>query len=94
MSTLTIELDDEAARLVAKAAQAVKQPLEHWLRQSICPAAAHREQSQSCEPPHFAPASGRHPTRAGLQHSERGVSPLRLSRNDSKEKPLIDASRG
>ena len=40
MSTLTIELDDDAARLVAKAAQVTNQPLERWLRESICQAAA------------------------------------------------------
>ena len=39
MSTLTIKLDDEAARLVEKAAQEMNQPLEHWLRESICEAA-------------------------------------------------------
>jgi hypothetical protein len=40
MSTLTIQLDDDAARLVAQAAQVTQQPLEHWLRESICSAAA------------------------------------------------------
>ena len=40
MSTLTIKLDDGAARLVEQAAQTVNQPLEHWLRESICQAAA------------------------------------------------------
>ena len=40
MSTLTIKLDDDDARLVAKAAQVTNQPLEHWLRESICQAAA------------------------------------------------------
>lgn len=40
MSTLTIKLDDDAVRLVEKAAQAAAQPLEHWLRESICQAAA------------------------------------------------------
>ncbi len=40
MSTLTIQLDDDAARLVAEAAQASKQPVESWLRESICQAAA------------------------------------------------------
>jgi hypothetical protein len=33
-------LDDDAARLVQEAAQSVNQPLEHWLRESICQAAA------------------------------------------------------
>jgi len=41
MSTLTIKLDDDDARLVEMAAQAAAQPLEHWLRESICQAAAH-----------------------------------------------------
>ena len=36
MSTLTIHLDDEAARLVQAAARVVNQPLDHWLRESIC----------------------------------------------------------
>jgi len=40
MSTLTIQIDDEAARLVAEAAQVANQPLEHWLRESICQVAA------------------------------------------------------
>ena len=40
MSTLTIKLDDDDARLVAKAAQVTNQPLERWLRENICQAAA------------------------------------------------------
>ncbi len=40
MRTVTIQLDDDAARLVAEAAQATNQPLENWLRESICRAAA------------------------------------------------------
>jgi len=40
MSKVTIELDDDAAHLVREAAQAVKQPLEEWLRDSVCQAAA------------------------------------------------------
>ena len=40
MSTLTIQLDDDAVRLVAEAAQAVNQPLDEWLRRSVCEAAA------------------------------------------------------
>lgn len=40
MSTLTIQLDDDAARLVAEAAQVTNQPLENWLRESICQVAA------------------------------------------------------
>jgi hypothetical protein len=35
VSTLTIHLDDDAARLVQAAAQVVNQPLEHWLRENI-----------------------------------------------------------
>ncbi len=41
MSTLTIQLDDAAARLVEQAARAAAQPVEHWMRESICQAAAH-----------------------------------------------------
>lgn len=40
VSTLTIQLDDEAARQVAEAARAANQPLEHWLRASIQQVAA------------------------------------------------------
>lgn len=36
MSTLTIQLDDDAARLVQAAARVVNQPVERWLRESIC----------------------------------------------------------
>ncbi|MBI2946678.1 MAG: hypothetical protein HYY23_03470 [Verrucomicrobia bacterium] len=39
MSTLTLNLDDDDARLVAQAAQAANQPLEQWLRENICRAA-------------------------------------------------------
>ena len=35
MSTVTIHLDDDAARLVQAAARAVNQPLELWLREGI-----------------------------------------------------------
>jgi hypothetical protein len=41
MSTLTIDLDDNAARLVQEAAKAVNQPVSEWLRNSIYQAAAH-----------------------------------------------------
>jgi hypothetical protein len=41
MSTLTIHLDDDAARLVREAAQMADQPLEFWLREKVCEAAAH-----------------------------------------------------
>jgi hypothetical protein len=40
MSTLTIQLDDNAARLVREAAQMADQPLEFWLREKVCQAAA------------------------------------------------------
>jgi len=40
MSTLTIQLDDDAARVVREAAQMADQPLEFWLREKICQAAA------------------------------------------------------
>ncbi len=40
MSTVTIDLDDEAARLVQEAAQAADQPVAEWLRNKICEAAA------------------------------------------------------
>ena len=35
MSTVTIQLDDDAARLVQAAARAMNQPLEHWLQETI-----------------------------------------------------------
>jgi uncharacterized protein (DUF1778 family) len=40
MSIVTIHLDDDAARLVAEAAQIVQQPLESWVHDSVCQAAA------------------------------------------------------
>lgn len=40
MSTLTIQLDDDAARMVREAAQMADQPLESWLRDKVCEAAA------------------------------------------------------
>ena len=40
MSTLTIQLDDDAARLVREAAQMADQPLEFWVRENVCQAAA------------------------------------------------------
>jgi hypothetical protein len=40
MSTLTIQLDDETARLVREAAQMADQPLESWLREKVSQAAA------------------------------------------------------
>ncbi len=39
-STLTIQLDDEAACLVREAAQVADQSLEFWLREKVCQAAA------------------------------------------------------
>jgi len=39
MSTLTITVEDEAARLVQEAARLAHQPLEHWLRDNIRDAA-------------------------------------------------------
>ena len=36
MSTLTIDLDDGDAELVQAAARVVNQPLERWVRESIC----------------------------------------------------------
>ena len=40
MSTLTIQLDDDTARLVREAAEMADQPLELWLREKVCQAAA------------------------------------------------------
>jgi hypothetical protein len=40
MSTLTIQLDENAARLVEDAARAANQPVAEWARTSICRAAA------------------------------------------------------
>jgi hypothetical protein len=40
MSTLTIQLDDDAARMVQEAAQMADQPLDFWLREKVCQAAA------------------------------------------------------
>ena len=40
MSTITIELDDEAARAVREAAQAAHKPVENWARETICQAAS------------------------------------------------------
>lgn len=55
MSTLTFNLDDDAARLVRAAAQSVNQPLEHWLRESICQAAARTVCSGPAVPRRIAP---------------------------------------
>jgi hypothetical protein len=40
VSTLTIQLDDDTARLVREAAEMADQPLELWLREKVCQAAA------------------------------------------------------
>jgi hypothetical protein len=40
MSTLTIDLDSETARLVEEAARVAKQPIQEWVRLSISQAAA------------------------------------------------------
>ena len=55
MSTLTIKLDDDAARLVAKAAQVTNQPLEHWLHESICQAAARTVNRANAAPHRVSP---------------------------------------
>ena len=55
MSTLTIELDDDAARLVERAAQAAHQPLEHWLRESVCQAAERTVKAPSSAPRRISP---------------------------------------
>jgi hypothetical protein len=39
MNTLTIQLDEDAARMVEEASKASNQPLEQWLRENICQAA-------------------------------------------------------
>ena len=55
MSTLTITLDDDAARLVAKAAQLTNQPLEHWLRENICQVAARTVNRAEAALPRISP---------------------------------------
>ena len=55
MSTLTIKLDDDAARLVEQAAQTAEQPLEHWLRESICQAAARTVSGAKAGPRRISP---------------------------------------
>ena len=40
MNTLTIQLDEDAARMVREAAQMAEQPLESWLREKVSQAAA------------------------------------------------------
>ena len=55
MSTLTIELDDEAARLVREAAQMADQPLEFWLREKVCQAAARTVNGAKSAAPRISP---------------------------------------
>ena len=55
MSTVTIHLDDEAARLVQAAARAVNQPLEHWLRESILQMAERTVNSAKASAPRVSP---------------------------------------
>ena len=55
MSTLTIQLDDHTARLVAEAAQAANQPLEHWLRESVSEAATRTINRARPEIPRVSP---------------------------------------
>lgn len=55
MSTLTISLDDDAARLVQAAAQSVNQPVEHWVRESICQAAARTVRAEPARTRRIAP---------------------------------------
>ncbi len=44
MSTLTIDLDDDTARLVQEAARAADQSVAEWLRHKVCEAAAFSRQ--------------------------------------------------
>lgn len=55
MSTVTISLDDEAARLVQAAARAVNQPLEHWLREGIRRMAEQTVNSAKAAAPRISP---------------------------------------
>jgi len=55
VSTLTISLDDETARLVEKAAQVVNQPVEDWLRESIGQAAARAAKTEKAAPTRISP---------------------------------------
>ena len=55
MSTLTIKLDDELARLVEKAAEVTNQPLEHWLRESISQAAVRTVTGATASLPRISP---------------------------------------
>ncbi|MDB6033886.1 MAG: hypothetical protein JWM16_4224 [Verrucomicrobiales bacterium] len=71
MSTLTIRLDDDAARLVAEAARVVNQPLEDWLRANICQAAERTLHSAKSTGPRVYPL---HP--GAMQPSPDFNSPL------------------
>ena len=55
MNTLTITLGEEAAQLVRKAAESVNQPVEDWVRESICKAAARAVNTQECGTRRIAP---------------------------------------
>ena len=95
MSTLTIQLDDEAARLVEKAAQTVNQPLEHWLRESVCQAAARTVGRRESAPvPYFAFAPGGDGARARFQRSLGGVRSLRLTAHGIAPGHLAPSSGG
>lgn len=61
MSTLTIDLDQDSARLVEEAARAANQPVDEWARASICQAAARMVKASS-------PASRVSPLHPGAMH--------------------------
>ena len=71
MSTLTIKLDDELARLVEKAALVTNQPLDHWLRESISQAARRTVNVATAHLPRISPL---HP--GAMQPSPDFNSPL------------------
>jgi hypothetical protein len=51
VSTLTITVEDDAARLVQEAARLAHQPLEHWLRDNIRQAALRSVEGAKVGPP-------------------------------------------
>jgi|GEM_PF-6822940 len=55
VSTLTIQLDDELALLVKEAAQVAHQPLEAWLRENLCEAAARTVNRTKTAPRRLSP---------------------------------------
>ena len=55
MSTLTIDLDDEAARLVREAARAENQSVGEWLRNNISQAVARRATPVKALPRRISP---------------------------------------